>query len=70
MGEYQITYRWSLRRTYTVEADTELAALDAADEQWAQDDGSDMAGEPDAFAIPNWAPDDVIVDWQGEGNDE
>lgn len=59
--QWAVTYRWSIRRTYTVTAATATEALDLAAAEWANDDGADMAGEPDAFTIPNHAPDDVEV---------
>ena len=65
-----MTYRWSLRRTYTVTADTAAEAMRLAEEAWANDDGADMAGEPDAFTIPNHAPDDVEAEWAGEDDDD
>ena len=65
-GRWDVTYRWSLRRTYTVTADTAAEAHAAAEEAWANDDGADMAGQSDVFAIPNHAPDDIEVDWAGD----
>lgn len=68
-GRWDVTYRWSLRRTYTITAETATEAMRLAEEAWAQDDGADMAGEPDAFTIPNHAPDDVEAEWAGDDDD-
>lgn len=69
-GRWDVTYRWSLRRTYTITAETAAEAMRLAEEAWAQDDGGDMAGESDAFTIPNHAPDDVEAEWVGEDDDD
>lgn len=62
MQTWEVTYRWSLRRTYTVTAATAADAERAAWDAWQADDGADMAGQPDAFAVPDFAPDDVEVE--------
>ena len=55
---WDVTYRWSVRRTYTVTADTAAEALRLAEEAWAN--GADA---------PSDTPDDTEADWAGYADD-
>lgn len=61
MPEFQVTLKWSVRYTYTVTADSDDDAEQAALDLWAQDDMSSDEWRANMDAPMNDEPDHVEV---------